>query len=113
MHLHAEVNFDDCAGLGFPKESTLTYWDTCLFLRLARSVGKYTQNLTSILAQVMADPNNPSRYVLGLLDGGLTLPDPSMYSSLTHRDAMIRNGYHVVIQKVGTSIDLSFCILTQ
>jgi len=50
--------------------------------------------------QVMADPKNPNRYVLGLLDGGLTLPNPSMYSSLTHRNAMIRNGFHLVIEKV-------------
>ena len=42
----------------------------------------------------------PGRYVLGLLDGGLTLPSPRMYTSTAPRDAKLRAGFHEVIQKV-------------
>jgi len=50
--------------------------------------------------QIMADPKQPSRYVLGLLDGGLTLPDAKMYTATTHRDATIRRKFQSVLQKV-------------
>jgi putative endopeptidase len=50
--------------------------------------------------QVMADPRDPTRYVLALLDAGLTLPEAKMYTSTSGEFSKMRAEYEKVVQKV-------------
>ena len=48
----------------------------------------------------MADPNDPNRYVFALLDAGLTLPEPRMYSDPSPEFSAMREQYLDVVQSV-------------
>jgi putative endopeptidase len=50
--------------------------------------------------QVMADPTEPTRYVFAVLDAGLTLPEPKMYTDDSPEFAHIRKQYTQVVENV-------------
>jgi len=50
--------------------------------------------------QVMADPTEPTRYVFAVLDAGLTLPEPKMYTDDSPEFSHIRQQYTKVVEKV-------------
>lgn len=50
--------------------------------------------------QVMADPTEPTRYVFALLDAGLTLPEPRMYTDDSPEFSHIRHEYKKVVEQV-------------
>jgi putative endopeptidase len=50
--------------------------------------------------QVMADPTEPTRYVFAVLDAGLTLPEPKMYTDDSPEFSHIRQQYTKVVENV-------------
>ena len=50
--------------------------------------------------QVMADPTEPTRYVFAILDAGLTLPEPKMYTDDSPEFSHIRQQYTKVVENV-------------
>ena len=50
--------------------------------------------------QVMADPTEPTRYVFAILDAGLTLPEPKMYTDDSPEFTHIRQQYTKVVENV-------------
>ncbi|KAJ1492675.1 hypothetical protein T484DRAFT_1930886 [Baffinella frigidus] len=50
--------------------------------------------------QVMADPKDPTRYVVALLDAGLTLPEAKMYTATSNEFSKMRSQYQKVVENV-------------